>query len=157
MFNIENIKVSVLTEDYAKEICKWKYSGEYAVYNFSDWDIVVANRWGLSIKEKREKEFLAFLSANELIAYGRIHVDNDKAFIGIGLKPKLCGYGYGKYIMGLLVEESKSRFPNLRIALIVRNFNKRALKCYEKVGFKVKDEYVKDTLNGTSRFYYMEL
>lgn len=27
--------------DYAKEICSWKYEGEYSIYNFSDYDVVI--------------------------------------------------------------------------------------------------------------------
>jgi ribosomal-protein-alanine N-acetyltransferase len=46
-----------LCEDYAKEICGWKYDEEYSIYNLSDWNVVVENDWDLAIKERRESDF----------------------------------------------------------------------------------------------------
>lgn len=69
---MEKYTLVKLTEGYAKEICGWRYDGDYSVYNFSDWDVVVRNGWGLSIKDIREKEFLAVLLNGELIAYIRM-------------------------------------------------------------------------------------
>lgn len=153
----DSYSIIPLTEDYAKEICSWRYEGKYSIYNFSDWDIVVKNGWDLSIKNKREKEFIAILLNNELLAYGRIVLRGGKVFIGIGLKPALCGKGYGKEIMCLLVEEAKRRFPNTKIALEVRSFNKRAINCYKRIGFKIIEKYMKKTFNDEiDEFCYME-
>ncbi|TCS91586.1 hypothetical protein EDD65_10187 [Keratinibaculum paraultunense] len=66
------------------------------IYNFSDWNTVVENQWDLSIEEKRESEFMAIISNNELVAYGSISLKGDIAYIGIGLKPSFCGKGYGE-------------------------------------------------------------
>ncbi len=153
---MKNYVFGILTENYAKEICDWKYEGDYSVYNFSDWGTVVKNGWDLSLRDKREKEFLSILLNGELIAYGRIIEDRGKTFIGVGLKPSWCGKGYGKDIMNLLIEECKKRFPDNPIALEVRIFNKRAVKCYQTVGFRIKDKYIKNTLNGKDEFYCME-
>ncbi len=126
------------------------------IHNFPDWEIVKKNEWSLSIQEKREKEFLSFIYKDQLIAYGRIFSNDSKVFLGIGLKPDVCGYGYGKYIVKLLIQESEKRFPNSKIALEVRQFNKRARKCYEKLNFKIKHIYEKETLMGNDTFIYME-
>jgi len=69
---MKNYVLKFLSEDYAKEICSWKYEGEYSIYNFSDWDIVVKNKWDLSIEDKRKLEFIAILLNDQLVAYGRI-------------------------------------------------------------------------------------
>jgi len=153
---LEEYVLTRLTEDFAKEICSWRYDGDYSVYNFSDWNVVVKNGWGLAIKDMREKEFIAVLLNGKLIAYGKIREDEGKAFIGIGLKPSWCGKGYGKDVMNLLIEECKKRFHNTPIALEVRSFNKRAINCYKTVGFQVRDKYLKKTFNGEDEFYYME-
>ena len=154
---MENYILTELTEDYAKEICSWRYEGEYSIYNLSDWDTVVKNGWNLSIGRKRKLEFIAILLNDELISYGRISLKADKAYIGIGLKPSFCGKGYGKNIMKLLIEECKRRFPNNTLALEVRSFNKRAINCYKNVGFEIKDKYIKKTFNSSEdEFYYME-
>lgn len=148
--------IEVLTEDYAKEICNWRYEGDCAVYNFSDYSIVKQNGWDLAIKEKRESEFVGIIHCGELIAYGRLTSSGNKAIIGIGLKPVFCGKGCGKDIMKLLIEECKTRFPGFTIALEVRTFNTRAIKCYLNVGFEITDKYTKDTPIGKGEFYYME-
>ncbi|MBU5425547.1 GNAT family N-acetyltransferase [Tissierella pigra] len=146
-----------LSEEQAKEICSWKYEEKYSIYNFSDWETVVKNRWELSIEEKRKSEFVSIVLNSKLISYGRISLKDDKVYIGIGLKPCCCGKGYGKDIMKLLIEECKRKFPNNRIALEVRSFNKRAINCYINVGFKIKDKYIKKTFDDSEdEFYYME-
>lgn len=151
-----NVCLSPLSEPEAREICTWRYDGVYAVYNFSDWDKVVRNHWALADKEQREAEFLSVRLEEELIGYGRIFLHEGKAFIGIGLKPTWCGRGYGGPVMVELVKECRRRYPETPIALEVRSFNRRALKCYQKVGFKVKARYHKDTPIGGDDFYYME-
>jgi len=154
---MEKYILTELSEDNAKEICSWRYEGEYSVYNFSDWDTVMKNKWDLAIEEKRKLEFLAIYLNNELISYGRIFLKEGKVFIGIGVKPSLCGKGHGKNIMNLLIEECKRRFPNNAIGLEVRSFNKRAINCYKKVGFVIKEKYIKKTFdNSKDEFYYME-
>jgi len=46
--------------------------------------------------------------------------------------------------------------PGQIIALEVRSFNTRAICCYQKAGFEVKDKYRKDTSIGEDEFVYME-
>ena len=40
LHNLEDVMsdyiLAILNEDYAKEICTWKYDEEYSVYNLSD-------------------------------------------------------------------------------------------------------------------------
>ncbi len=148
--------VNVLTEDMAKEICSWKYEGDYAVYNFSDWEEVVKSGWGLSIREEREREFIGISKDNELIAYGRIHIQEGICILGVAMKPALCGQGSGKDIMKLLIDESKLRYPDTKIALEVRVFNQRAIRCYEGVGFEIKYRHIRSMDTGEAEFYYME-
>lgn len=153
---MRNYIIVKLTEDYAREICDWKYEDEYAIYNFSDYNIVLKSGWDLAIEEKRNAEFVGIVYNDELIAYGRITASCDKSIIGVGLKPIFCGKGYGKDVMKLLIKECRRRFPENQITLEVRTFNERALKCYLDVGFEIKDKYTKDTFNGKDEFYYME-
>jgi ribosomal protein S18 acetylase RimI-like enzyme len=56
-----------------------------------------------------------------------------------------------------LIEEGKVRFPETAIGLEVRTFNKRAIKCYEKIGFIIKKRSRRDTPTlKNAEFYYME-
>jgi len=58
--------------------------------------------------------------------------------------------------MKILIEEARIRMPGWIIALEVRSFNTRAVCCYQKAGFEVKDKYRKDTSIGEDEFVYME-
>lgn len=148
--------VSVLSEDMAKEICTWKYEGAYSVYNFSSWEEVVKNGWGLSLKDERERDFIGISKENGLAAYGRIHIQEGVCILGVAMKPELCGQGNGKAIMKLLIDESKLRYPDAKIALEVRIFNQRAIKCYERIGFEIKYRHIRSMDSGDTEFYYME-
>ncbi len=148
--------MKTLSEENAREICTWQYEGEYTVYNLSDWDIVVKNHWELSSKKIRERDFLAIFNKKDLVAYGVLKLKDNRVFLGIGLKPNWCGKGYGERIMELIINESQKRYSDKKIVLEVRSFNQRAIRCYQKVGFEIKDKYVRKTLTGSGEFYYME-
>lgn len=154
---MKNFKLKPLTEQDAIEICTWRYEKEYAIYNFSDYSVVVQNGWELAIKETRENEFVGITSDGELVAYGRITHDSGKSIIGVGVKPIHCGKGQGKDIMKLLIQECMRRYPQSPVTLEVRSFNKRAIKCYLAIGFEIKDQYTKETFSGEEdEFYFME-
>ena len=150
-------KLCVITEEMAKEICTWNYPNEYSVYNLSDWDTSVQFNLELTIKEKRELEYVGFLLLDELIAFGRIFQNDPIVFIGIGLKPSYCDKGQGKYILKMLITEAKKRFTiTNKIALEVRCFNYRAIKCYQNIGFKIEKQFCKTIFNENVKYFYME-
>ena len=152
-----DLRLEILTEAQARQICFWKYEGIYSIYNFPDWDTLNKQRWGITIEEKRKNEFTAVIDeSNNLCGYIKFVENKDFVLVGLGLKPSLCGQGLGNIIMELLKNECKKRYGNKRIALEVRSFNKRAIKCYERAGFKITDVYQKDTLIGSDEFIKME-
>ncbi len=150
--------INNLTEDMAKEITDWKYSGEYSVYNHPSWEIACKNKFGITDKTSRAKEFVALLDENNsFIGYMRLRDTDECVMIGVGLKPTLCGQGLGQKVMSLLISECKKRYGNKTIRLIVRSFNKRAIKCYERAGFKAVNIEKKQTKIGELEFITMEL
>ena len=153
-----DLRLEILTEDHAKQICCWKYEEIYSIYNYPDWDTLNQQRWGITIEEKRKNEFTAVIDeSNNLCGYIRFIEKKDFVLVGLGLKPSLCGQGLGDMLMELLKNECKNRYDNKKIALEVRSFNKRAIKCYKKSGFEITDVYQKDTLIGSDEFVKMEI
>jgi len=153
-----DLRLEILTEDHAKQICCWKYEEIYSIYNYLDWDALNQQRWGITIEEKRKNEFTAVIDeSNNLCGYIRFIEKKDFVLVGLGLKPSLCGQGLGDMLMELLKNECKNRYDNKKIALEVRSFNKRAIKCYKKSGFEITDVYQKDTLIGSDEFVKMEI
>lgn len=153
---MDNLYVTPLNENQAIEVCTWAYDEEFKVYNLFPWHVVKKLSLDLSIDEIREEEFLAILKESDLIGYGRLHLFNDKVFIGIGLRPDYCSNGHGESAMAIIIKEAQIRYPNTPIALEVRSFNERAIKCYKKVGFNTKYNYNRITLEGEENFIYME-
>ena len=152
-----NLSLDYMNEDHAKQICKWKYDGDYSIYNYPEWDIIVREKWAITIEQKRQNEFIALVNEfNDLCGFIRLINNSDCVFVGLGLKPSLCGHGLGINMMDLLKNECNKRFGDKKISLEVRPFNERALKCYKKAGFKVVDIYDKDTPIGHDIFILME-
>ena len=152
-----DLRLEILIEDHARQICSWKYEGIYSIYNFPNWDTLIKQRWWITIEEKRKNEFTAVIDeSNNLCGHIRFVENKDFVLVGLGLKPSLCGQGLGNIIMELLKNECKKRYGNKKIALEVRSFNKRAIKCYERAGFEITDVYQKDTLIGSDEFIKME-
>lgn len=151
------LKLTDFSEEHARKICRWRYSGEYSVYNYPDWNMVVSQNWGITIKEKRKNEFMAVVNEmDSFCGYIRLINQNDCILIGVGLKPELCGIGLGNTLMYLLKMECKKRYNNKKIVLEVRCFNERAIKCYKKAGFNIAGTYEKSTLSGKDKFFNME-
>lgn len=86
----------------------------------------------------------------------KITGQNECVLIGVGLKPSLCGQGLGNILMEMLKQQCRELYPSKKIALEVRCFNERAINCYKRAGFKVKEIYKKDTPIGYGEFIRME-
>lgn len=147
--------MGALTETDARSICAWRYPPPYDVYDYADWDTVVSQGWDLSIPEKRSAEYVGFRGADGLVAFGRLTAVSRFILIGIGLKPDFCGMGLGMQVMRSLIALGHQRYPDHPLALEVRTFNTRAIRCYEKCGFRRVKQYVRNTLTGEDRFYFM--
>ena len=87
-----DLRLGILIEDHARQICCWKYEGIYSIYNFSNWYTLIKQRWGITIEEKRKNEFTAVIDeSNNLCGYIRFIEKKDFVLVGLGLKPSLCG------------------------------------------------------------------
>ncbi|MEQ2633785.1 hypothetical protein AAAU24_22600, partial [Roseburia inulinivorans] len=68
----------------------------------------------------------------------------------------LCNKHYGQRMLLIAYEISKKLYPNKPLYLEVRTWNTRAVKCYEKAGFRIDGQaYELTTGIGTGTFYRM--
>lgn len=151
------ISVKELTEACAKEICKWRYEKPYDIYNMPDWNIVNEQNWGIANESKRQNEFRAVFKDDELIGFFRLVKNSANVTIGLGLRPDYCGKSFGSKLITFALKESKIKYVDIPIHLEVRDFNIRAIRCYERMGFKEIDRYTKATPIGNGNFIVMEL
>lgn len=59
--------------------------------------------------------------------------------LGLGLKPEYTGKGFGKSFVNIVVDFLISNYHLLKINLSGVSFNRRAIRCYEKWGFRKTD------------------
>lgn len=149
--------IKSISEVEAKEISCWKYLGEYSVYNYPSWEVMCKQKWGITISNIRESEYFGlYNSSNVLIGNFRLHKIEDCILLSLALSPTLCGKGLGNELMSIIKNQSKFEYPNItKIILEVRSFNRRAIKCYLKNGFKIESVYIKNTLTGRDIFFKM--
>ena len=77
-------------------------------------------------------------------------------FFGIGVNPDCCGKGYGQQMTRMAWEISQTLFPGKPMYLEVRTWNQRAIRCYEKAGFRIVGEPIQQTTSiGEGAFYHM--
>lgn len=149
-----------MTEEYAKEIAGWKYGGRYALYSFSDNEE--------TIKELMNGDYYVYLTMNksEIVGYfcvkdsARVDTieediyDGEYLDIGLGMRPDICGKGLGYNFLktGLEYLGKKYKTDKFRITVLAKNL--RAIKVYERLGFKeVKTVRHKKTID---QFLFME-
>jgi len=149
---------SNMTEEYLKQIINWKYSQEYEAYNLPSYEEMKVK--GFSIVEPTKwSNYICFIGDNdEVISFLNIvKQENNSIFLGIGIKPSYCGNGLGRIFLQKGIEEVKKRYGNTLITMQVRSWNKRAIKCYENIGFKItKTETEKDYKENVTEFVFME-
>lgn len=153
---INNYLKVPMTEDYAQQISTWQYEGEYEVYNLPSYEEMKLNNYGMTNLEQADN-YICYVTGDEVVAYVNMkEMDDQRVFIGIGLKPNYCGKGQGKYFLNDSLLEIKKRYPNHQLFLEVRSWNKRAIKAYQKVGFKISGEVIKkDRLGNETKFTEM--
>lgn len=88
-----NLNKVRFTEEHAREVTKWKYEGEYSMYNLPSWDEIKNNDFSLAKEEKR-KNFISFIAdSKELVDFINLLDEVDSVFFGIGIKLDYCGKG----------------------------------------------------------------
>lgn len=144
-----------LTEEDKRRICGWKYDGPYEIYNLPAFEQMQARQMGF-MNPRSEKNYLAFLDGEQLVGFVNILEEETEVFIGISVRPDLCGRHYGCTMLLQTCGIAKQRYPAKPLYLEVRTWNARAVRCYEKAGFQIDGEPFEQTTGiGTGVFYRM--
>lgn len=144
-----------LTEDDKRQLCSWKYAGEYGIYNLPSYGVMKEQHMGF-MNPSNEKNYFAFLDEDVLVGFVNILEKDTEVFIGIGVNPALCGKHYGRRILEEAYHISKRLYPEKPLYLEVRTWNMRAVMCYKNAGFHIDGEqYELTTSIGTGKFFRM--
>lgn len=89
-------------------------------------------QYGFAIESKEDKNYLGGCGVNGIDAKNRV------AMVGLFLGKEHCGKGYGTDALRILVDFCFKEVNLNKVKLGVFSFNKRAIRCYENIGFKTE-------------------
>ena len=145
----------IMTETEKQIVCSWKYPNEYALYNLPTYDEMKAKKLGF-MNPASANNYHSFYDKDIFAGFVNILEEATEVFIGIGTNPDYCNRGYGQQMLQIAYEFSKSQHPAKPLYLEVREWNKRAIHCYEKAGFVIDGApYQLETSIGSGTFYRM--
>ncbi len=129
----------------AEKMLGWGESSDlrYEHYTFTDYTLNDMRNWYF-IKQKMltRKVFGLFVSEVPVgfITLKKINFIENTAEIGLAIDPRVQGRGYGEIMVQKLLEHVYSNFPITCIFLDVAEFNTKARRLYEKLGFMYEGE-----------------
>jgi ribosomal-protein-alanine N-acetyltransferase len=142
-----------MNESYARAIANWHYEGIYAFY---DMDQDVEDLEELLAPSSWPDKYYAVVDGDELIGFFCFEKEDDVVEIGLGLKPDLTGKGLGQAFVEAGLEFARQKYKPAEIRLIVALFNQRAIRLYEKMGFKPDGVFMNETNNAQYEFLRMK-
>ena len=141
------------TESEKYEICGWKYEAKYSIYDSTPYE--EQRKTGIGFANPKNHDY-SFYDGEQLVGYINLIEEETEVFLGIGANPAFCNQGYGQRMAFAACEIAKGLFGSKPLYLEVRTWNTRAVKCYEKAGFRIDGEsFSKTTPIGEGMFYSM--
>lgn len=133
----------------------WKYPSPYDFYDMTadleDYEEIID-------PVSRGNHYYSVLENQKLIGFFGIFPKESRKKeieLGLGLKPELTGNGLGKNFVTMILQYIKEEHSYVKIWLSVADFNQRAIKLYERVGFNYIGEKVQETNGGEYNFIVM--
>ena len=85
---------------------------------------------------RSSKPLAPTLESKGTVNFRVAHERGDAIFYGLGLRPDLIGRGLGEDFVCAGLEFARGRFGTKRFVLHVAEFNERAIRVYERAGFR---------------------
>lgn len=126
---------------HAEEIITWRYEGEYALYSFSGseedlTELLGGEYYAVFVEKDILMGYFCFGSTARIQTIESGVYDDSALDIGLGMEPSHCGKGGGADFVLTGLKFAADAFGVHTVRLTVANFNKRAIRAYEKAGFR---------------------
>lgn len=128
-----------LREADKRAICAWRYGGDCAIYELPPYETLKQEKREF-MDPAAEKHYLGFFHGDMLVGYVNLREREGQTLVGVGVAPDLCGRGYGQAILEQVFRLSQERYPGKSLCLEVRVWNRRAIRCYHRAGFRIVGE-----------------
>lgn len=137
----------------ASRIAGWRYDPPY---DFYDPDADPEDLAELLDPESRGVYFSVLVEGGDLVGFFQFEERGETVDVGLGLRPDLTGGGIGTEFCRAGLEFARSRFAPRRFTLAVAAFNGRAIRVYERLGFRRVGVFTHETNGGEHEFLSME-
>lgn len=142
------LKVHAIDEFLARDILNWRYEAPYDFYN---------NEFSLeAFQELLNQSYFAIVDTKgNLIGFfctgalAQVPLSNHSSVyplgyldVGIGMNPAFTGQGRGAVFFSFILNFIKKQHRATSLRLTVAAFNTRAIRLYEKLGFKKEMGFV---------------
>ena len=138
------LEFRVPTKSDVDDILTWKYDG---MYSFYDNDIQKEKMEFIESFVDSDDNFSIYNDNNKLVGNCSFYYIEEFFCVGLQMRPDLTGKGFGIEFAKSIIDFGREKYKLNYIDLTVAKFNNRAIKVYEKLGFKVIDEFV-NTIRG---------
>ena len=143
----------------ARKISAWRYEPPYDFYDVAKDPEDLEE---LLDAKKRQDYFAAFSGdGDELVGFlcfgaeaqvpGGPYGDGDELDVGLGLRPDLTGKGLGLPFLLSGLEFARRGFSPAGFRLSVATFNERAMRVYERAGFRRGDVFTRFGTGGVEQ------
>lgn len=148
------MKWSILSQEEAETIANWKYPEEYSFYDMTadqeDYDEFID-------PDKRSEHTYSIYDGEELIGFYTIKpTHQNEVDLGLGLKPNRTGRRYGQSFVMEGIEFAQKHYNAEAFTLSVAAFNHRAIKVYQRIGFKEVERFNQETNGSVYEFVRMK-
>ena len=127
--------IKKMTNHWAEEIISWQYEVPYDMYNMTNaYDELLSSYHAVYEETLIGFYCMGFDAQVPPGEYPDAYLD-----FGIGMKPNLCGKGLGEAFMVEVIKELRKEGKPLRLTVL--SFNTRAIKLYQKLGFKEVQQF----------------
>lgn len=152
-----NFEFRIRTESDTQEFLTWSFEGEYSFYDNAIQQEKIDSIINLT---GSDKAFSVYNEDNELVGNCEFYDVGDDGEIlyavGVQMKPILTGKGYGEAFCKAIIEYGRKVIGFNRLGIAVADFNKRAKRVYEKLGFELIEEDVWNIRGNDYKFIIME-
>jgi ribosomal-protein-alanine N-acetyltransferase len=143
----------LMTDEDAREISRWHYEPPYDFYDaVGDQDDLQEL---LDPKRRKDAYFSVRDESGDLVGFFQFEREDKTVDVGLGMRPDLTGMGLGTGYLLAGLQFARDRFSPERFTLSVTTFNERAIRVYERAGFRRGDVYTHHTNGGEYLFLAM--
>ena len=140
------LTIEPATPETFAELDAWRYEPPYDFYDGDAAQVLNPERYYRAVGED-----------GMLVGFYYFEQKGDALEIGLGLRPDLTGRGLGGEFFRVGLEFGHARYRPARVILNVAAFNERAIRVYERAGFRETGRHMRTfTRWGEVEFVEME-